>query len=537
MVGVKGPVRCAQTDMRRMLSLLARAAAATALLVARVHGAALLQDHTVAWTAAGLAEAPVQAYADALPPALFEAVSRDAAAVAKEGMGSQDKFGKKTTWWLPLRDRKHRVLKPRSAIEAAIHHLFQRDFGAGDAEAHRSIAGAEWWIQEQASHDDIGFHYDKDEAFATEQMTMKFPEVSTVTYLQAHGAPTLVLNQTTPDGNLEIPETPTEGWLCYPQRNKHLLFRGNLQHGVSGRLSRAPRSGTLGSRRTLLINWWREAPLPPNCKAFDGWARHRQQLSNAQLAALLAADQADGGGGGGSEGAGGGGAAPDAGAGAEASPLVAGRREWTPMAFDDAATKVQFTVEIPPTDLFFFDALAPAHQPAHVHDWVVRWRGRDDGGSGGGGGGAGAAAGGGGAAGAVLGPIARLDLEHRSSTSSLFREKRPKLVFVLADTAGERWRGRLPRWLRALHAEHADRFKFVLADPARTADFMRAFGISASDAPTAVIHDTAAPGGDAKHKLGEQMSKAAVRRFIARFLQSKKQEQEQGSPRTGKDEV
>ena len=65
-------------------------------------------------------------------------------------------------------------------------------------------------------------------------MTMKFPEVSTVTYLRSDGAPTVVLNQTTPDGNMEIPETPTEGWLCYPQANKHLLFRGNLQHGVSG---------------------------------------------------------------------------------------------------------------------------------------------------------------------------------------------------------------------------------------------------------------------------------------------------------------
>ena len=526
-----------------------RVAVATALLATDVHGAALLQDHTAAWAAAGLlADAPVQAYADALPPALFEAVSRDATAVARDGMGSQDKFGKKTTWWLALRDRKHRALKPRSAIEAAIHHLFQRDFGAGDAEAHRSIAGAEWWIQEQASHDDIGFHYDKDEAFATEQMTMKFPEVSTVTYLQADGAPTLVLNQTTPDGNLEIPETPTEGWLCYPQRNKHLLFRGNLQHGVSGRLSRAPRSAALGSRRTLLINWWREAPLPPNCKAFDGWARHRQLLSNAQLAPLLAGDQADaaGDGGGGDEGGGGGsgGAAPDAAAAAndtEASPPLAGRREWTPMALGDAATTVQFTVEIPPTDLFFFEALAPAHQPAAVHDWAVRWSDRDrdsDSGGGGGGGGAGVGGGGGGGAAgavlAVLGPIARLDLEHRSSTSSLFREKRPKLVLVLADGgAGERWRGKLPRWLRALHAEYADRFKFVLADPGRTADFMRAFGISAADAPTAVIHDT--DGGDAKHTLGEQMSRAAVRRFIAKFLQSRRQQQ--GSRRTGKDEV
>ena len=34
-------------------------------------------------------------------------------------------------------------------------------------------------------------------------------EVSTVTYLESEGGPTLILNQTTPDGNAEVPETLT----------------------------------------------------------------------------------------------------------------------------------------------------------------------------------------------------------------------------------------------------------------------------------------------------------------------------------------
>ena len=49
---------------------------------------------------------------------------------------------------------------------------------------------------------------------------------------------------------------------------------------------------------------------------------------------------------------------------------------------------------------------------------------------------------------------------------------------------------------------------------------MRSFGLSAADAPTVAIHDTA--NGDAKHVLRERtgatLSKAAVRRFINRFL-------------------
>lgn len=39
-------------------------------------------------------------------------------------------------------------------------------------------------------------------------MTMKFPEISTVTYLTERGAPTLIFNQTTPDGNGEVTTYP-----------------------------------------------------------------------------------------------------------------------------------------------------------------------------------------------------------------------------------------------------------------------------------------------------------------------------------------
>ncbi len=53
---------------------------------------------------------------------------------------------------------------------------------------------------------------------------------------------------------------------------------------------------------------------------------------------------------------------------------------------------------------------------------------------------------------------------------------------------------------------------------AQAADFLRAFGLSAADAPTLVIHQTA--GGEAKFRFpkGERLRKATVRHFVQGFF-------------------
>lgn len=76
-------------------------------------------------------------------------------------------------------------------------------FGSRQGEVRMSsvvdsaCSGAEWWIQirEEGYHADLGmpFHWDKDEQLRDTTGVTKFPEVSTVTYLTEHGAPTLVL--------------------------------------------------------------------------------------------------------------------------------------------------------------------------------------------------------------------------------------------------------------------------------------------------------------------------------------------------------
>ena len=56
-----------------------------------------------------------------------------------------------------------------------------------------------------------------------------------------------------------------------------------------------------------------------------------------------------------------------------------------------------------------------------------------------------------------------------------------------------------------------------LADPADAHDFLGAFGLTTKDAPTMVIHDTAA---GVKRALGEPLTKASAWRFVRGFLAS-----------------
>jgi hypothetical protein len=137
---------------------------------------------------------------------------------------------KRSTFWIPVpATRKQR--RPRSYIELAIHMLRRyidnnntilADMGI----SAKNIKGAEWWVQKVGAEEDIGFHYDKDEAVASLENRMEFPVLSTVTYLQDCGGPTVIFNMTTDlKGNLNSPEIPEDGLVIFPKKNRHLLFR------------------------------------------------------------------------------------------------------------------------------------------------------------------------------------------------------------------------------------------------------------------------------------------------------------------------
>ena len=91
---------------------------------------AVLDDHTDSWREARLTQTLAQAYENALPPRLFSVVVDHAQRVAQlEREGDGYTFGKRTTYWLPLRDSRGSRLTPLSPIEAAIHQLFELGFG------------------------------------------------------------------------------------------------------------------------------------------------------------------------------------------------------------------------------------------------------------------------------------------------------------------------------------------------------------------------------------------------------------------------
>ena len=153
---------------------------------------------------------------NALPMSVFKNLLVECRRVGSWS-GEEESFmhGKKPTFWLDLTNGN----PPRNYIEKAIHILRKEVVPRMFAHRkERTIVGGEWWTQVRNGDETIDFHYDKDEAMASLEGIMKLPLVSTVTYLTNIGAPTLILNQTTIDGNEEVPEVPEEGYLSYPKK-------------------------------------------------------------------------------------------------------------------------------------------------------------------------------------------------------------------------------------------------------------------------------------------------------------------------------
>jgi len=188
-----------------------------------VNGAAIIEDHTTSWRAAGLGDSLAEAFEVDLPDELFDKVLQDCLVFHKHETNERARasagggayvHGKGGTYWRPLFNAQGEFLRPRFHIEAAIQLLYEMDIGKKTP--HPRVSGGELWVQKRDLNEDIGFHHDKDEAMASLKSTMKFPEVSTVTYMTDKGAPTVIFNQTTPDGNGAIP-TP---WFYFVSRKK-----------------------------------------------------------------------------------------------------------------------------------------------------------------------------------------------------------------------------------------------------------------------------------------------------------------------------
>ncbi len=144
----------------------------------------------------------------------------------------------------------------RNKLEYLIlNHLAPLVIGSAETMAH-SWKGIEWWIQYRDPNDSKEFHLDtaisycRDMGYESLDRCPFYPAVGTVFYLDEVGGPTVVMDQVMSACGLSppIPESIT---VVHPERNKMLLFRGDLLHGVLNSNAAA------GKRLTLLVNYWK----------------------------------------------------------------------------------------------------------------------------------------------------------------------------------------------------------------------------------------------------------------------------------------
>ena len=125
------------------------------------------------------------------------------------------------------------------------------------------IESYEFWAHSRNNGGGHQMHIDCDEAALPEwRSSMKVsdptrpphPLVSCVIYLGDQGAPTCVTNHNVDDGD---DAEATEAMLCWPKKNRALLFLGGLLHGVVP----AP-SASQATRTTLMVGLWgRKRPV------------------------------------------------------------------------------------------------------------------------------------------------------------------------------------------------------------------------------------------------------------------------------------
>eukprot|EP00051_Salpingoeca_urceolata_P031083 m.10316 g.10316 ORF g.10316 m.10316 type:complete len:459 (-) comp3750_c0_seq2:22-1398(-) len=395
-----------------------------------------------------------------LHPDLILALRKEAI-VVRDAQAGQLKFGKLSTNWYPTVDGKpgSPFPKPRFAAEQAIHYLRELDF-PGNSFAERKIVGAEWWFQLRDTTENIGFHYDKDEGVASIEMRMSYPAMSTITYLSDTGSPTLIFNQTTPDGNSNVPLLPEVAALFYPQMSKHVTFAGNLMHGVVGELGKThPGHEPSGVRGTFLVNWWTTTPRPPNT---------RVPPKNV-VASLIKQSQ-------------------DVVGVPRGTATPATMHSFESFGHDTSQSVV---VVLPPADRLHV-ALPKRIDPTlsslnFRFDWPAEQ---------------------------VSGGGAVLDLNNEQMVRFIFQSHKPKvLVFHRDATDLDRWELPILKALRPRIGE----IHLYFADIALASDAMQAFGVSQHNLPTVCIHDTSV---EAKYKLrpGTAFSEHAVRNFVNEFF-------------------
>lgn len=153
--------------------------------------------------------------------------------------------------------------EPRCALERLARAIFERH--TAGVPFNPATSGAEWWAQVRGGghrHEGIEFHWDVDEHFCDLPGgggVHVHPHLSTVTYLTAVGAPTLILDAgaptaASPEAVASVYGPVRGGALSYPRLGKTIVFDGAKLHGAVPCPGRGAPAGT--TRVTFLVNVW-----------------------------------------------------------------------------------------------------------------------------------------------------------------------------------------------------------------------------------------------------------------------------------------
>ena len=179
------------------------------------------------------------------------------------------------SFWLPASST------PVNALETLARRIYDfhlRDHARpSDLVIDPETSGCEWWANLTRSDllksgaGDIGFHFDKDEGSYSEFGLVVHPLLSTVTYLTAEGAPTILLPHLTLSEATAAtaayersPHTAPPGSLAQealavpPRIGRHLCFDGRWLHGAPASMRPTTADGleTSYERVTFCVNVW-----------------------------------------------------------------------------------------------------------------------------------------------------------------------------------------------------------------------------------------------------------------------------------------
>jgi len=168
-------------------------------------------------------------------------------------------------------------------------------------------SGAEWWTQVIETDADIAWHWDRDYDLQDGQGIQIHPHIATVTYVNAGGAPTVVLERPSPLLATDPLESDVASCTaCSPRVGRHLSFDGRMLHGAPSTVlarplatppatasSRVSKRVAVPKRITFLVNVWLNhvpggaVPLPAAVGAKLQRATHSGAFSTEREVTVL----------------------------------------------------------------------------------------------------------------------------------------------------------------------------------------------------------------------------------------------------------